>query len=81
MKALIPLLIAFAFAPAAFAQDTTVAPMTPPLRQAPIGHRQPTVASVHKAEEEKGSKGAGAPTKPQNGTSPIDQKLIICKGC
>jgi hypothetical protein len=77
MKALIPLFIAVAFAPTAFAQDSTA---TAP-RQAPIGHRQPTVASVHKAMEEKGEKGTGTPTTPQRGTSTLDKNLIICKGC
>jgi hypothetical protein len=78
MKALIPLFIAVAFAPAAFAQDSNA---MGPLRQAPIGHRQPTVASVHKAMEEKGEKGTGTPTTPQRGTSTLDKNLIICKGC
>jgi hypothetical protein len=78
MKALILLFVAVVFASPTFAQDSTA---TPPQRQAPVGHRQPTVASVHKAMEEKGEKNVGTSTISQRGTSTIDQNLIICKGC
>jgi hypothetical protein len=48
-------------------------------RQAPVGHRQPTVQSVEKAQAEKGDQRDQA-----NSRAPsvdLDKGLTICRGC
>jgi hypothetical protein len=54
---------------AVWAQTTTVP-------QAPIGHRQPTVDSVDRAEAERGKK----PEQPSQGRDPLSEPKI-CSDC
>jgi hypothetical protein len=79
MKAEIAVIVACLAVPClAVAQETATTPQAATRREAPIGHRQPTVAGVQRALAEKGQTGSVvAPTK----SSDIDQRLIICRGC
>jgi len=61
----------------ALAQDDA-ATQAKTLRQAPVGHRQPTVADIEKAQAERGVTGSSAGLQKQ---SEFDQRLIICQGC
>lgn len=62
----------------AVAQETSSTSQVPIRHDAPIGHRQPTVAGVQKAQAEKGAAGSlVAPAK----SSDIDKRLIICRSC
>jgi hypothetical protein len=60
------------------AQEAHTTPRVAIRHEAPIGHRQPTVAGVQRAQAEKGQTGSVvAPAK----SSDIDRRLIICQGC
>jgi hypothetical protein len=60
------------------AQEAATTPQVAMRHEAPIGHRQPTVAGVQRAQAEKGQTGSvAAPAK----SSDIDRRLIICRGC
>jgi hypothetical protein len=62
----------------AVAQEAATTPRAAIRHEAPIGHRQPTVAGVQRALAEKGQTGSVvAPAK----SSDIDRRLIICRGC
>jgi hypothetical protein len=79
MKAEIAVIVACLAVPClAVAQETATTPQAAIRREAPIGHRQPTVAGVQRALAEKGqTSSVVAPKK----SSDIDQRLIICRGC
>jgi hypothetical protein len=80
MKAVIPAaaLAIIIVAHPAFAQSDHSSSESPLRRPAPVGHRQPTVADVQRAQAEKGTTGSSAES---HRSSDIDQRLIICKGC
>jgi hypothetical protein len=79
MKAEIAVVVACLAVPClAVAQEATTTPQATIRREAPIGHRQPTVAGVQRALAERGQTGSVvAPAK----SSDIDRRLIICRGC
>jgi hypothetical protein len=62
----------------AFAQDSSNTSHASTKHQAPVGHRQPTVADVERALAEKGITGSAVVSSK---SSDIDQRLIICQGC
>lgn len=79
MKAEIAVVVACLAVPCpAVAQGAATTPKVAVRREAPIGHRQPTIAGVQRAQAEKGQTGSVA--KPTN-SSDIDQRLTICRGC
>jgi hypothetical protein len=79
MKAEVAFVIACLVVPClAVAQEAATTPRGVVRPEAPIGHRQPTVAGVQRAQAEKGQTGSVvAPAK----ASDIDRRLIICRGC
>lgn len=60
------------------AEEGSTTPRAPIRHEAPIGHRQPTVAGVQRAQAEKGA--ASTSVTPAK-SSDIDRRLIICRGC
>jgi hypothetical protein len=58
------------------AAATAVWAQTPAVPQAPIGHRQPTVQSVDRAESERGKK----PEQTSPGHAPLSEPKI-CSDC
>jgi hypothetical protein len=79
MKAEIAVIVACLAVPClAVAQEAATAPQVAIRHEAPVGHRQPTVAGVQRALAEKGQTGSVAgPAK----SSDIDRRLTICRGC
>jgi hypothetical protein len=79
MKAGIAAVVACLAVPClAMAQETATTPQVAIRHEAPIGHRQPTVAGVQRAQAERGQTGSvAASTK----SSDVDRRLIICRGC
>jgi hypothetical protein len=70
--------------PSTVGPSTTGQAWPPGLREAPIGHRQPTAQSVGKAEEQKGENPQsqkGDNSKSQTRGVDLDKNLMICRGC
>jgi hypothetical protein len=56
---------------------STSGQLAPNVRPAPVGHRQPTVDSVEKAQSAKGDSQKSQTTR----GSDLDKNLMICRGC